>query len=391
MFELEENENHNLANIKVIGVGGGGSNAVNRMIESGIECVEFIVANTDAQALAASKASMKIQLGPKLTKGLGAGGRPEVGRKAAEESSEEIAKALEGADLVFVTAGMGGGTGTGAAPIVAEIAKSQGALTIGIVTKPFAFEGRKRSNGAMKGVEDLKEKVDAIVTIPNDRLLQIASSETTLEQAFSFADDILRQGVQGISDTIAKPGIINLDFADVRTIMADTGTALMGVGTAKGENRAIVAAKAAISSPLLELSIEGATGILFNISGANLTLMEAQQAADFIYDAACAGDGDAEVMFGAFNDETSGDEIKVTVIATGFSNEQQEQVLRPYGKEKEQKDRSAQAEQSVFERRGYRYNAEESSKAISQWENEAKKKYTNNISIPEFLSSRNKK
>ena len=391
MFELEENENHNLANIKVIGVGGGGSNAVNRMIESGIECVEFIVANTDAQALAASKASTKIQLGPKLTKGLGAGGRPEVGRKAAEESSEEIAKALEGADLVFVTAGMGGGTGTGAAPIVAEIAKSQGALTIGIVTKPFAFEGRKRSNGAMKGVEDLKEKVDAIVTIPNDRLLQIASSETTLEQAFSFADDILRQGVQGISDTIAKPGIINLDFADVRTIMADTGTALMGVGTAKGENRAIVAAKAAISSPLLELSIEGATGILFNISGANLTLMEAQQAADFIYDAACAGDGDAEVMFGAFNDETSGDEIKVTVIATGFSNEQQEQVLRPYGKEKEQKDRSAQAEQSVFERRGYRYNAEESSKAISQWENEAKKKYTNNISIPEFLSSRNKK
>ena len=391
MFELEENENHNLANIKVIGVGGGGSNAVNRMIESGIECVEFIVANTDAQALAASKASTKIQLGPKLTKGLGAGGRPEVGRKAAEESSEEIAKALEGADLVFVTAGMGGGTGTGAAPIVAEIAKSQGALTIGIVTKPFAFEGRKRSNGAMKGEEDLKEKVDAIVTIPNDRLLQIASSETTLEQAFSFADDILRQGVQGISDTIAKPGIINLDFADVRTIMADTGTALMGVGTAKGENRAIVAAKAAISSPLLELSIEGATGILFNISGANLTLMEAQQAADFIYDAACAGDGDAEVMFGAFNDETSGDEIKVTVIATGFSNEQQEQVLRPYGKEKEQKDRSAQAEQSVFERRGYRYNAEESSKAISQWENEAKKKYTNNISIPEFLSSRNKK
>ena len=212
-FEMEEN-NNNLANIKVIGVGGGGSNAVNRMIESGVECVEFIVANTDAQALEASKAATKIQLGPKLTKGLGAGGRPEVGRKAAEESTEEIAKALEGADLVFVTAGMGGGTGTGAAPIVAEIAKSQGALTIGIVTKPFAFEGRKRSNGAMKGVEDLKETVDSTVTIPNDRLLQIASSETTLEQAFSFADDILRQGVQGISDTIAKAGIINLDFAN---------------------------------------------------------------------------------------------------------------------------------------------------------------------------------
>lgn len=390
MFELEENSNNNLANIKVIGVGGGGSNAVNRMIESGIECVEFIVANTDAQALAASKAATKIQLGPKLTKGLGAGGRPEVGRKAAEESTEEISKALEGADLVFVTAGMGGGTGTGAAPIVAEIAKSQGALTIGIVTKPFAFEGRKRSNGAMKGVEDLKEKVDAIVTIPNDRLLQIASSETTLEQAFSFADDILRQGVQGISDTIAKPGIINLDFADVRTIMADTGTALMGVGTAKGENRAIVAAKAAISSPLLELSIEGATGILFNISGANLTLMEAQQAADFIYDAACAGDGDAEVMFGAFNDETSGDEIKVTVIATGFSNEQQELVMHPENTRERAKKEQPAAKASARSDRSYNYDTDELSKTISQWDKEAKKSFTSSIEIPAFLSNKRK-
>lgn len=389
MFELEENSNNNLANIKVIGVGGGGSNAVNRMIESGIECVEFIVANTDAQALAASKAATKIQLGPKLTKGLGAGGRPEVGRKAAEESTEEISKALEGADLVFVTAGMGGGTGTGAAPIVAEIAKSQGALTIGIVTKPFAFEGRKRSNGAMKGVEDLKEKVDAIVTIPNDRLLQIASSETTLEQAFSFADDILRQGVQGISDTIAKPGIINLDFADVRTIMADTGTALMGVGTAKGENRAIVAAKAAISSPLLELSIEGATGILFNISGANLTLIEAQQAADFIYDAACAGDGDAEVMFGAFNDENSGDEIKVTVIATGFSNEQQELVMHPENTRERAKKEQPVAK-STRSDRSYNYDTDELSKTISQWDKEAKKSFTSSIEIPSFLSNKRK-
>lgn len=390
MFELEENSNNNLANIKVIGVGGGGSNAVNRMIESGIECVEFIVANTDAQALAASKAATKIQLGPKLTKGLGAGGRPEVGRKAAEESTEEISKALEGADLVFVTAGMGGGTGTGAAPIVAEIAKSQGALTIGIVTKPFAFEGRKRSNGAMKGVEDLKEKVDAIVTIPNDRLLQIASSETTLEQAFSFADDILRQGVQGISDTIAKPGIINLDFADVRTIMADTGTALMGVGTAKGENRAIVAAKAAISSPLLELSIEGATGILFNISGANLTLIEAQQAADFIYDAACAGDGDAEVMFGAFNDENSGDEIKVTVIATGFSNEQQELVMHPENTRERAKKEQPVAKNSARYDRSYNYDTDELSKTISQWDKEAKKSFTSSIEIPSFLSNKRK-
>lgn len=390
MFELEENSNNNLANIKVIGVGGGGSNAVNRMIESGIECVEFIVANTDAQALAASKAATKIQLGPKLTKGLGAGGRPEVGRKAAEESTEEISRALEGADLVFVTAGMGGGTGTGAAPIVAEIAKSQGALTIGIVTKPFAFEGRKRSNGAMKGVEDLKEKVDAIVTIPNDRLLQIASNETTLEQAFSFADDILRQGVQGISDTIAKPGIINLDFADVRTIMADTGTALMGVGTAKGENRAIVAAKAAISSPLLELSIEGATGILFNISGANLTLMEAQQAADFIYDAACAGDGDAEVMFGAFNDENSGDEIKVTVIATGFSNEQQELVMHPENTRERAKKEQPVAKASARSDRSYNYDTDELSKTISQWDKEAKKSFTSSIEIPSFLSNKRK-
>ena len=390
-FEMEEN-NNNLANIKVIGVGGGGSNAVNRMIESGVECVEFIVANTDAQALEASKAATKIQLGPKLTKGLGAGGRPEVGRKAAEESTEEIAKALEGADLVFVTAGMGGGTGTGAAPIVAEIAKSQGALTIGIVTKPFAFEGRKRSNGAMKGVEDLKEKVDSIVTIPNDRLLQIASSETTLEQAFSFADDILRQGVQGISDTIAKAGILNLDFADVRTIMADTGTALMGVGTAKGENRAIVAAKAAISSPLLELSIEGATGILVNISGANLTIMEAQAAADFIYDAACGDDGDAEVMFGAFNDESAGDEIKVTVIATGFSNEQQEMVMHPEAKkEKAQSEQPAQkSKTTVRADRSYNYDPDELSKTISQWDKETKKSFTSSIEIPSFLSNKRK-
>lgn len=392
MFELEENSNNNLANIKVIGVGGGGSNAVNRMIESGIECVEFIVANTDAQALTASKAATKIQLGPKLTKGLGAGGRPEVGRKAAEESTEEISKALEGADLVFVTAGMGGGTGTGAAPIVAEVAKSQGALTIGIVTKPFAFEGRKRSNGAMKGIEDLKEKVDAIVTIPNDRLLQIASSETTLEQAFSFADDILRQGVQGISDTIAKPGIINLDFADVRTIMADTGTALMGVGTAKGENRAIVAAKAAVSSPLLELSIEGATGILFNISGANLTIMEAQAAADFIYEMACGDDGDAEVMFGAFNDETAGDEIKVTVIATGFSNEQQEMVMHPgSNREKANKEQNiSKSKTTAHSDRSYNYDSEELSKTISQWDKEAKKSFTSSIEIPSFLSNKRK-
>lgn len=314
---IDEERKGNLACIKVIGVGGGGGNAVNRMIAAKVEGVEFIVANTDAQVMQTSKADVKIQLGNKLTRGLGAGGNPEVGAKAAEESREDLVGALEGADLVFVTAGMGGGTGTGAAPVVAEVAKSIGALTIAIVTKPFAFEGKKRLNQALKGIDNLKEKVDAIVTIPNDRLLQIASKDTTLEAAFAFADDILRQGVQGISDTISKPGIINLDFADVRSTMANKGTALMGVGVAKGENRAVAAAKAAVSSPLLELSMQGATGILMNISGANLTLLEAQEAADFIYDAAGT---EADVMFGAFNEDNENDEIKITVIATGFQD-----------------------------------------------------------------------
>lgn len=319
MFELEKNETGNLACIKVIGVGGGGGNAVNRMIAANVEGVEFIVANTDAQALELSKAPTKIQLGGKLTRGLGAGGNPEVGCKSAEESKEELTQALKGADLVFVTAGMGGGTGTGAAPIVAEVAKSIGALTIAIVTKPFTFEGKRRLKQALAGIERLSGQVDSIVTIPNDRLLQIADKNTTLESAFSFADDILRQGVQGISDTIAKAGIINLDFADVRTIMQNTGVALMGVGIAKGENRAVTAAKAAISSPLLELSIEGASGILLNISGSNLTLLEAQEAADFIYESAGT---DADIMFGAFDDDNGSDEIKITIIATGFNRQQ---------------------------------------------------------------------
>lgn len=320
MFELEKSQTAgNLACIKVIGVGGGGGNAVNRMIAANVEGIEFIVANTDAQALELSKAPTKIQLGGKLTRGLGAGGNPEVGCKSAEESKEELIQALKGADLVFVTAGMGGGTGTGAAPIVAEVAKSIGALTIGIVTKPFTFEGKRRLKQALSGIERLSAQVDSIVTIPNDRLLQIADKNTTLESAFSFADDILRQGVQGISDTIAKAGIINLDFADVRTIMENTGVALMGVGLAKGENRAVTAAKAAISSPLLELSIEGARGILLNISGSNLTLLEAQEAADFIYESAGT---DADIMFGAFDEDNGSDEIKITIIATGFNQPQ---------------------------------------------------------------------
>lgn len=316
MFQLDDQHlDGNAAVIKVIGVGGGGGNAVNRMIEAKVEGVEFIVANTDAQVLAHSGADKKIQLGNKLTRGLGAGGNPEIGEKAAEESREEIANALDGADLVFVTAGMGGGTGTGAAPVVAEIAKSQGALTIGVVTKPFAFEGRKRKANAMEGISILTEKVDSLVTIPNDRLLEIASKETTLEEAFDIADDVLRQGVQGISDTITKVAMINLDFADVRSTMANTGTALMGVGYGKGEDRAIAAAKAAISSPLLETPIEGASAILMNISGDNPTLFEAQAAADFIYEEAGA---EADVIFGAINDPEAKDDIKITVIATGF-------------------------------------------------------------------------
>ena len=315
-------DSDNLANIKVIGVGGGGGNAVNRMIAANVEGIEFIVANTDAQAMKDSKASTKIQLGAKLTCGLGAGGRPEIGAKAAEESREELVQVLEGADLVFVVTGMGGGTGTGAAPVVAEIAKGLGALTIAIVTKAFSFEGRKRMEQALNGIENLREKVDAIVIIPNDRLMDTASKETTLEELFAFADDILRQGVQGIADIISKQGMIMLDFADVQSTMSDKGTSLMGIGVAKGENRAIAAAKAAVSSPLLDMSIVGATNILVNISGAELTMLEINDAVKYIGEA--AGDGVEDIMFGAFS-EDNGDEIKITVIATGFDQTQNQQ------------------------------------------------------------------
>lgn len=351
MLRLEDSVS-NGAVIKVIGVGGGGGNAVDRMIEANVEGVEFIVANTDAQVLERSTADKKIQLGMKLTKGLGAGGNPEVGEKAAEESREEIAQALEGADLVFVTAGMGGGTGTGAAPVVAEVAKSQGALTIGVVTKPFSFEGKRRMKQAIEGVEVLTQKVDSLVTIPNDRLLDIASAETTLDEAFTTADDVLRQGVQGISDTITKVAMINLDFADVRSTMANTGTALMGVGYGKGENRAVAAAKAAISSPLLETSMEGAKAILMNISGDNPTLLEAQAAADYIYDAA---GNDADVIFGAINDPEAKDDIKVTVIATGFDrNDDRFQYDRfSRGQQSESRTQSSAPSSSNRSRGGY--------------------------------------
>ncbi|MDN5293521.1 MAG: cell division protein FtsZ [Eubacteriales bacterium] len=314
-FEIEIEQ---YANIKVVGVGGGGSNAVNRMIMAGLKGVEFIAINTDAQALSRSQAPQKIQIGAKLTKGLGAGANPEIGKKAAEESREELVKALKGADMVFVTAGMGGGTGTGAAPIVAEVAKEVGALTVGVVTKPFTFEGKKRMTQAEQGIANLKSKVDTLITIPNDRLLQVIDKHTSIVEAFRIADDVLRQGVQGISDLIAVPGLINLDFADVKTIMQETGTALMGIGVASGENRAAEAARMAISSPLLETSIEGARGVLLNITGgSNLSLFEVNEAAEII---ASAADPEANIIFGAVIDEEMEDEVRVTVIATGFDH-----------------------------------------------------------------------
>lgn len=305
-----------LASIKVIGVGGGGSNAVNRMIEHGVQGVEFIAVNTDAQALNLSKAEIKLQIGGKLTRGLGAGANPEVGKKAAEESREQIEEALKGADMVFVTAGMGGGTGTGAAPVIAQISKDLGALTVGVVTRPFTFEGRKRSTQAASGIASFKENVDTLIVIPNDRLLEIVDKNTPMLEAFREADNVLRQGVQGISDLIAVPGLINLDFADVKTIMSDKGSALMGIGIATGENRAAEAAKKAISSPLLETSIDGAQGVLMNITGGmNLSLYEVQEAADIV---ASASDEEVNMIFGSVINENLKDEIVVTVIATGF-------------------------------------------------------------------------
>jgi cell division protein FtsZ len=305
-----------LAVIKVVGVGGGGSNAVNRMVDAGLSGVDFIAANTDAQALLAVDADMKIHIGAESTRGLGAGANPEVGRKAAEESKDELKDALKGADMIFVTAGEGGGTGTGGAPIVAGIARELGALTVGVVTRPFGFEGRKRADQAMMGTEELRDNVDTLIVIENDRLLQVVEKRTSIVDAFRMADDILRQGVQGITDLITVPGIVNLDFADVRAIMTDAGSALMGIGSASGENRAAEAAHTAVSSPLLESSIEGATGILLNISGpADMGLFEVNEAAEVVTSAA---DQNANVIFGAVIDESLKDEVRVTVIATGF-------------------------------------------------------------------------
>ena len=306
------------ANIKVIGVGGGGNNAVNRMVDNQIKGVQFLSVNTESQVLELSKADQTIQIGEKVTKGLGAGPKQQIGEEASQDSSEEILKALQGADMVFVTAGMGGGTGTGAAPIVAECAKEVGALTVGVVTKPFAFEGKRRRAAAEKGIEFLTQKVDTIIVIPNDKLLQVVDKKCSVNDAFSKADEVLRQGIKGISDLIQIPGVINLDFADVKTIMTDQGEALMGIGEGEGENRAADAAKMAINSPLLETSIDGAKGILLNISGSSdLSIFEVNEAAQIISDAA---DPDANIIFGSVIDESLGDKVQITVVATGFNS-----------------------------------------------------------------------
>jgi cell division protein FtsZ len=308
-----------LAVIKVVGVGGGGTNAVNRMVDAGLAGVEFIAVNTDAQALMMTDADVKIQVGAQVTRGLGAGADPEIGFAAAQESRDELKEALKGADMVFVTAGEGGGTGTGGAPVVAELGQEIGALTVGVVTRPFAFEGRKRADQAERGIDQLRDRVDTLITIENDRLLQVVERQTSVVEAFGMADDILRQGVQGITDLITEPGLVNLDFADVRTIMRDAGSALMGIGRASGENRAAEAARIAVSSPLLEASIEGATGILLNITGGpDIGLFEVNEAAEVVTGAA---DQNANVIFGAVIDDSQGGEVQVTVIATGFGGQ----------------------------------------------------------------------
>src|SRR5918912_339782 len=315
------------ARIVVLGVGGGGSNAVNRMIQSGVRGVEFIAINTDTQALARCEAPTRLHIGEKLTRGLGAGGNPNTGEKAAEESADQIADLVRNADMVFIAAGMGGGTGTGAAPVIAQISKDLGALTVGVVTKPFTFEGRQRAKNAEEGIAQLKERVDTLITIPNDRLLEVIDRKTTLEQAFMEADDVLRQGIQGISELITEPGLINLDFADVKSIMSDSGAALMAIGRGTGETRAQDAARMAISSPLLDISMEGAKGVLLNITGgADLALSEINEAADVV---AQAADPEAEIIFGAVIDPKLENEVKITVIATGFDTTRPAQ--RPSG------------------------------------------------------------
>lgn len=332
MLDYLNDDTQGFASIKVVGCGGAGNNAINRMVDAGLKGVEFISINTDQQALRMSKAGTTIQIGGKLTKGLGAGAVPDVGRRAAEESREEIAAAIKGADLVFVTAGMGGGTGTGAAPIVAEIARDLNCLTVAVVTKPFTFEGKQRMKNADMGVIDLKQRVDTLVVIPNDRLLQVVTKGTSMLEAFRIADDVLRQGIQGISDLIAVPALINLDFADVKTIMEAGGMAHMGIGSGKGENRMVEAAKNAIQSPLLETSINGARSVLINVTGGeDMSIIDINEAANLVMQAA---DSEANIIFGAGVDESLGDEVRITVIATGFEK-------TPFGKKEDAKKASA--------------------------------------------------
>jgi len=364
-----------VAVIKVVGVGGGGNNAVNRMIESGIQGVEFISLNTDLQALNVSLAPTKLQIGAKLTRGLGAGGNPEIGMKSAEESRDAIAELLQGADMVFVTAGMGGGTGTGAAPVVAEISKEVGALTVGVVTRPFSFEGRKRTMQANQGIDQFKEAVDTLIIIPNDRLLEIVDRNTPMLEAFHEADKVLRQGVQGISDLIAIPGEVNLDFADVKEVMSLKGSALMGIGRATGENRAAEAAKKAISSPLLETSIDGAKGVILNITGStNMSLIEVSEAVNIVEEAA---DPEVNLIFGTCINDNLDNEVIVTVIATGFEDSRQNRVAvgamlnKGTATTKEKIERRAQASQ-VEARTATNQNDEE-------------------FDVPAFLRNRNRR
>ena len=335
----------NFAQIKVVGVGGGGSNAVDRMIAEGLRGVEFVAVNTDAQALLMSAASQRIRIGDKLTRGLGAGGNPEIGMKAAEESSQELEEVLRGADMVFVTCGMGGGTGTGAAPVIAEIIKKSGALTIGVVTRPFNFEGSRRQNIAMEGIEKLKESVDTLIVIPNDRLLEIVDKKASMTQAFRTADDVLRQGIQGISELITVPGLINLDFADVRSIMSGGGSALMAVGVGRGDNRAVQAAESAVASALLDVTIEGAQGILFNLTGGpDLSLFEVNEAAEIIKRKAHP---EANIIFGAVIDESLTDELRITLIATGFETAVQRKTYVT-GKRRESTETNTNTKTIVF-------------------------------------------
>ncbi|HET7580650.1 MAG TPA: cell division protein FtsZ [Bacillales bacterium] len=379
-FEMDTEQ---LAQIKVIGVGGGGSNAVNRMIEHGVQGVEFIAVNTDAQALHLSRAEMKLQIGEKLTRGLGAGANPEIGKKAAEESKEQIEDALEGADMVFVTAGMGGGTGTGAAPVIAEVAKEIGALTVGIVTRPFTFEGRKRATQAMNGISMFKEKVDTLIVIPNDRLLEIVDKNTPMLEAFREADNVLRQGVQGISELIAVPGLINLDFADVKTVMTEKGSALMGIGIAQGENRASEAAKKAISSPLLETSIDGAKGVLMNITGgSNLSLYEVNEAADIV---ATASDPEVNMIFGSVINEELKEEIVVTVIATGFDENERRQQGNGSGRSRFQAQQGSNPQQASSSTPYQKEEPQPQRPPVSGEEEQ------DELDIPTFLRNRNRR